>query len=243
MAIQSFFKRYELKYMLTMLTMPQYQELCKVMDSHMVLDEFGRHKISNIYFDTHDYSIIRTSIEKPRYKEKLRLRIYGEPDDEATAYVELKKKYNGVVYKRRVTYKQEEALVKLYATGNDEEVTQIKKEINYFISTYDDLMPRVYLSYEREAYYCFDNDTFRMTFDFNIKTRMNNISLYSSAEDLDVLSDEYVLLEVKTVEGLPFWLLEFMKQNQVYKRSFSKYGTAFNKFILPTFVQDLERRA
>ncbi len=94
MAIQSVFKRYELKYILTI---AQYKELCNVMEEYMAMDEHGRHKISNIYFDTPDYSIIRHSLEKPRYKEKLRMRIYGEPDEDAFAFVELKKKYNGVV--------------------------------------------------------------------------------------------------------------------------------------------------
>ncbi len=236
--MESVFKRYELKYILTT---DQYKELCEVMLEHMVMDEHGRHKISNIYFDTKDYSIIRHSLEKPRYKEKLRMRIYGDPNKEADAFVELKKKYNGVVYKRRVAYPQKDALVQLYDTNSGE--SQVQKEIDYFISTYEDLMPRVYLSYEREAYYCPENEHLRVTFDFNVKARFDNISLYSSPEDLPVLSSEYVLLEVKTVEGLPFWLLGYMMQNKIYKSSFSKYGAAFNKYMLPMFAEDLRRRA
>ncbi len=211
------------------------------MEEYMAMDEHGRHKISNIYFDTPDYSIIRHSLEKPRYKEKLRMRIYGEPDEDAFAFVELKKKYNGVVYKRRMTYPQKDALEQVYDIHEDG--SQVQREIDYFVSHYDELMPRVYLAYEREAYYCPTNEHFRMTFDFNIKTRTNDVSFYSSEDDLSVVPSECVLLEVKTVEGLPFWLLDFMNQNKIYKTSFSKYGTAFNKFILPTFVEELKRRA
>ncbi len=236
--MQSIFKRYELKYILTV---KQYNELVEVMSEHMELDAYGRHQISNIYFDTEDYSIIRQSLEKPTYKEKLRLRIYGEPDLDSLAFVELKKKYKGVVYKRRLAYSQKDALVHLYE--HHDEASQIQKEIDYFIHNYEDLMPRVYLAYEREAYFCPTNDNLRMTFDFNIKTRNTNVSLYRSDNDLDVLPASNVLLEVKVVEGIPFWLLEFMHKHKIYKTSFSKYGTAFNKFILPEFVEDLKRRA
>ncbi len=234
MTMQSVFKRYELKYKLTK---EQYIKLLDFMKDKMELDSYKRHKISNIYFDTDDYRVIRFSLEKPNYKEKLRLRIYGEPNDENLAFIELKKKYDGVVYKRRISDSQENALLYLLDGEKINADSQIHKEIDYFIDSYDNLLkPRVYLSYEREAFFSKEDENFRMTFDFNIKMRDKDISLFDSKKDTQILEDNYVLLEVKTAQGLPFWLIQFLNENEIYKTSFSKYGTAFNTYLLPQLI-------
>ncbi len=235
---QTNFKRYELKYILTK---AQYETLLMTMPSEMQLDEYGRHKISNIYFDTEDFRIIRHSLEKPKYKEKLRVRCYGEPSDNSTVFIELKKKFNGVVYKRRVYDKQQNVFSYLFDDAETVENSQILGEIDYFKRSYNEIKPRVYLSYERDAYYSKLDDTFRLTFDFNIKTRDFDVSLYESAHDKQILSDDNVLLEVKTVMGLPAWFLQFLSENQIYKTSFSKYGTAYQTYFLPQFIDSLRR--
>ncbi len=237
---QTNFKRYELKYILTT---KQYEELLCQMPSDMKLDSYGRHKISNIYFDTEDYRIIRHSLEKPKYKEKLRVRCYGEPRDDATTFIELKKKFKGVVYKRRVYSEQSKVLSYLHGTSNTLEQSQILSEIDYFKNSYDEIKPRVYLSYEREAFFSTLDENFRLTFDFNITARNSDISLYSSEDDMEVLSNKYVLLEVKTVMGLPNWFLEYLSKNSIYKTSFSKYGTAYMTYFMPQFVSSLGRNS
>ncbi len=161
------------------------------------------------------------------------------PHTHLVAFVELKKKYNGVVYKRRITYRQKNAIEYLYDVEHHDNSSQIQKEVDYFISTYDNLLPSVYLAYNREAYYNEEDPNFRMTFDFDIVMRDTDVSLSNSTEDVEVLSSKYVLLEVKTVQGLPFWLLKFMRDNDINKTSFSKYGTGFNKYILPKFLEEL----
>ncbi len=238
MAMQSVFKRYELKYILKR---EQYEKLCECMKNHMILDEYGRHKISNIYFDTDDYRIIRHSIEKPKYKEKLRVRCYGQPSENSEVFIELKKKFKGVVYKRRIVSKQEDALSYLIDGENPPNDCQIINEIDYFMQSYETLEPRVYLSYDREAFYSHEDSEFRMTFDFNVKMRDKNVSLHETKDDKEVLSKDLVLLEVKTVSGLPFWFLDYTAKNGVYKTSFSKYGTAYNKYIMPGFTSELGR--
>ncbi len=235
MSVQSIFERYEVKYKLTK---QQYIALQQHMEGKMELDSYGRHKISNIYFDTDDCRIIRHSLEKPKYKEKLRLRIYGEPSGERPAFIELKKKYNGVVYKRRISYSQQKAMSYLLEGEKMSDVSQIHKEIDYFIDCYSGMLkPRVYLSYEREAYFCHQDDNFRMTFDFNIKMRDTNVSLFDDVRDIKILDDDYVLLEVKTAQGLPFWLIEFFNSNNIYKASFSKYGTAYTTYLMPQITK------
>ncbi len=234
MAAQTIFKRHELKYSLTK---KQYEQLCLCMENHMVLDSYGRHKISNVYFDTDNFSIIRHSIEKPKYKEKLRLRVYGQPSEDTVSFIELKKKYDGVVYKRRLQSTQSDAMSYLCNNAELEDTSQIKKEVDYFKGAHDSLSPSIYLSYEREAYYSPDDENFRITFDFNIKMRDVDISPYESNQDIKVLSDDIVVLEVKTVKGLPFWFVDFLGKNSLYKTSFSKYGTAYNNFILPKYLE------
>lgn len=238
MGIITVFKRHELKYILTL---EEYEKLLKCMNGKMQLDKYGRNRVTSIYFDTDDYKIIRKSLEKPKYREKLRVRIYGKPDLEEKAFIELKKKYKGIVYKRRISAKQSEVLKHLNDKVEILEKSQIQREIDYFKSTYDNIKPRVYLAYEREAYFTDEDNEFRMTFDFNIKIRDEKVSLLSSEIDKEVLSNDKVLLEVKTVRGMPFWLLNFFKENNILTVSFSKYGTGYKKYILPKFVENIRR--
>ncbi len=236
--MQTYFKRYELKYILST---KQYRSLLAQMPNDIKLDRYGRHKISNIYFDTDDYRVIRHSLEKPNYKEKLRIRCYGEPSESSTAFIELKKKYKGVVYKRRVYSEQNKVLSYLCDGASTVEQSQILKEIEYFKNSYHEIKPRVYLSYEREAFVSSKDENFRLTFDFNIVTRNSEISLNSSEKDREVLSCENVLLEVKTVMGLPQWFLNFLSSNDLYKTSFSKYGKAYQTYYMPNFIEHLGR--
>lgn len=240
MAIQNTFKRYELKYKLTP---AQYELLCAHMEGHMQMDEYGHNKISNIYFDTPDYRIIRESIEKPKYKEKLRVRCYGQPSDDKPAFIELKKKYNGIVYKRRITANQDKALTYLCSEDGFPEETQISREISYFTHSFDAINPAVYLSYEREAFFGLEDSSFRITFDFNIKMRDDHVSFEEYPSDRAVLGDDTVLMEVKTTAGLPLWFLEFLSEHKIYKTSFSKYGTAYSKYIMPKLIDDLKEVA
>lgn len=104
MAFQTVFKRYELKYMLTL---EQKAKVLAAMEPYMELDKYGRTTIRNIYYDTDTYLLIRRSIEKTAYKEKLRIRSYSRADKDSTVFVELKKKYQSVVYKRRISLPEE----------------------------------------------------------------------------------------------------------------------------------------
>ncbi|MFI3172267.1 MAG: polyphosphate polymerase domain-containing protein [Eubacteriales bacterium] len=230
MSIQTTFKRYELKYLLTV---SQYQKLCSLMEEYMTLDEFGKNTINNIYFDTPDYLLIRRSLEKPCYKEKLRVRTYGTYSEEKTAFVEMKKKYHGVVYKRRLPLSQQEAFDFLLKDCPLQHETQITKELTYFMHYYHDLQPAVALFYEREAFYGSIDHDFRMTFDHNIRINLNSASFHEDDSSKLVIPKDSILLEVKTSRGLPSWLLSFFSSEHIYKTSFSKYGTAYKKYILP----------
>ncbi|MFI3176738.1 MAG: polyphosphate polymerase domain-containing protein [Eubacteriales bacterium] len=230
MTTQMVFKRYELKYLLTR---EQYEGLKQLMEAHMVLDEYGKHTIRNIYFDTPDYRLIRRSIEKPCYKEKLRVRSYGDFKDTSKAYVEMKKKYKGVVYKRRLPLEGIGVETFLEEGKIEQDNNQIAKELSYFMHYYQTLKPAVALHYEREAYYGIEDHDFRMTFDQNIRINATHITLGDEREAVEVLPEGSILLEVKTAMGIPQWLLHFFSEHHIFKKSFSKYGTAYLNILLP----------
>lgn len=230
MDYQNIFKRYELKYMLTK---SQKKLLLQIMEPYMVRDRFDRSSIRNIYFDTGSYRLVRRSIERPTYKEKLRLRSYGQVTAEDPVFLELKKKYRSVVYKRRVSLPEQQAVDWLCKNKPPVCSTQIGREIEYFISYYRDLRPAVFLSYEREAFSARDSGDFRMTFDENILCREEELSLTAGIWGCPLLPADKVLLELKTSGALPLWLSRFLSSEKIYKTSFSKYGTAYQTLILP----------
>lgn len=230
MAFQTVFKRYELKYMLTLY---QKERVLAAMKPYMKLDKYGRTTIRNLYFDTNTYLLIRRSIEKPTYKEKLRIRSYSKADDDSVVFVELKKKYKHVVYKRRISLPEVEAMKWLSGEKHTDKHTQISNEIDYFMELYDTLHPTVFLSYEREAYYSNDGSDFRVTFDDNILCRQEDLSLQSDAYGTPILPEGKVMMEIKCSGGIPLWMTEVLSKEKIYKTSFSKYGTAYRTLIFP----------
>ncbi len=230
MAFQTVFKRYELKYMITY---QQKEIILKAMQPHMKIDKYGRTTIRNLYFDTDSYLLIRRSIEKPEYKEKLRVRSYAKATDDSTVFVELKKKYKSVVYKRRIALPYSQAIKWLSEERKTHNSTQISDEIDYFINYYGSLHPAVFLSYEREAFYSKDKSDFRVTFDDNILVRQNDLRLDSDVYGEQILPDGMLLMEIKCSGGIPLWMTEALSREKIYKTSFSKYGTAYKNLIFP----------
>ena len=230
MAVQTVFRRYELKYLLTM---AQKETVLKAMQPYMTLDKYGRTTIRNLYYDTDSYLLIRRSIEKPAYKEKLRIRSYSQTDDNSTVFVELKKKYKHVVYKRRISLPYTDATAWLSREKHPAKHTQIANEIDYFLDYYGSLHPTVFLSYERKAYYCNDGSDFRVTFDDNILCRQEDLSLESEVYGTPILPEGKVLMEIKCSGGIPLWMTHVLSKEKIYKTSFSKYGTAYQTMIFP----------
>lgn len=231
------FKRSERKYLLTE---EQYHGLWALVSGYLVEDEYGHSTICNIYYDTTDYELIRASIEKPVYKEKLRLRSYGVPMDDSTVFIEIKKKYNGIVYKRRIGLPLSEAVRSLErgfvepAPGQE----QITSEINYFMQRYHNpLIPALYLAYDRDAFRGVEDTELRLTFDCDIRSRQDHLSLLEGTEGEKFFEQGEVLLEIKTIGAYPLWLVHAMEELQIYPASFSKYGNIYKRVILPDFLE------
>ena len=230
MAYQAVFKRYELKFLLNR---QQKERIIKEMKPYMSLDQYGRTTIRNLYLDTENYRLVRRSIEKPKYKEKLRIRSYQKATPESKVFVELKKKYDSIVYKRRVALSEEEAMRWMRNKKYTGQETQISKEIDYFLAYYDNLKPVLFLSYEREAYYSNDGGDFRVTFDDTILCRQDQLSLISDVGGDSLLDNDIVLMEIKCSGGIPLWMVSVLSEERIYKTSFSKYGKAYQNIISP----------
>ncbi len=230
MAIQTVFKRYELKYLLTG---QQKEAVLQAMADFMELDQYGRTTIRNIYFDTDNYRLIRRSIDKPAYKEKLRIRSYKQAKAASTVFVELKKKVDSIVYKRRISLPEHEAMEWVLGKNHCRKDTQISREIDYFLRFYGSLGPAVFLSYEREAYFSKDGSDFRVTFDDNVLCRQEDLSLGSAVYGTPLLPEGRVLMELKCAGGIPLWMTGVLSRERIYKTSFSKYGAAYETMIYP----------
>lgn len=226
---QMTFKRYELKYMLTI---EQQQKILKEMAKNMKEDPHGHSTIQSLYFDTPDFLLIRRSIDKPAYKEKLRLRSYGVANEDTKVFLELKKKYDKVVYKRRISSTESQA-INIFKQNEEDEIkdSQVKREIEYARDYYKDLAPRVLLSYERDAYYSTKDPNFRITFDSNVLWRDTDVNLHTGIYGNPILPEGYVLMELKTAGGLPLWMTKVLSEEKIYKTSFSKYGTAYKTIL------------
>lgn len=205
-----------------------------LLEKHFSVDQYGLHTISNIYFDTEQYDITRTSIEKPPYKEKLRVRSYGRPDPETgSVFVELKKKYRHIVYKRRIVVSVPEArafLLDGVLPGSSD--PQITREIAHFMELHHPV-PKVFLCYDRIALFGREDPDLRITFDTNLLWRETDLSLCAGAYGTRILPEDQVLMEIKVPSAIPLWLAHALSQQQLYRTSFSKIGACYTGFILP----------
>lgn len=238
MAFQTVFQRYELKYLIT----PEQKDTILLEAApFMKADKYGNTTVRNIYFDTDDFRLIRHSVEKPVYKEKLRIRSYSKADKDSTVFIEIKKKYEGIVYKRRVALTEQEALFWINGHKKPPFRTQITDEIDYFLDFYPGLHPTVFLSYEREAYYGKNDDGFRITFDKNVLFRTDGLTLEKEASGVPLLPENRVLMEIKCAGAVPMWMVNILSREKIYKTSFSKYGTAYTEHIFPAVMKKADR--
>lgn len=221
------FQRVEKKYMMSYET---YKLFLQQIQAYMQEDQFGLHTICNIYYDTEQDELIRASIEKPLYKEKLRLRSYGIPTSNSKVFLEIKKKYAGIVYKRRCAMTLKEAEYYLDHGIKPKEDSQILRELDYFMKFYHPI-PKLYLAYDRRAYFGKDDHNIRMTVDKNIRSRTTQLQLDKGDEGELLLEEGYHLLEIKVPNAYPMWLVEILSNLKLYPVSFSKYGSIYKKSI------------
>lgn len=217
------FERYELKYILTR---SQYEEFKKDLLKYMKVDKYGISTIQSLYYDTPSSLLIRNSLDKPIFKEKLRLRSYGLSTNDSTCYLEIKRKAEGLVYKRRIPIKEQDAKDFINYKGTLQD-TQIARELTYFRNYYKDLVPAMLIIYERESFYK-ENSEVRVTFDFNPRYRKDNLNLHTSLEGTQIIDNDTVLMEIKVLHNMPLWLTNLLTKYKIKRGSISKYGKAYS---------------
>ncbi len=239
MAIEVFNRR-EVKYMLSD---ADKEALLSIIGNYMDCDPFNKggktYPICNLYLDSESDELIRKSLEKPEFKEKIRLRSYGTVGLEDKVFLESKKKYGGIVNKRRTNFILQDAY-KYFEEGRIPEnpVTkdgkilkmnmQVMKEIDYIMHFYR-LKPKVFISYDRWAFFEKNNSDFRLTIDTNIQTRREDLRLDSPAYGRPLLSEGQWLMEAKAFKAFPLWFTHFLAERSLFKTSFSKYGREYTQ--------------
>lgn len=229
--IQYSFQRREIKYLLTP---PQYALLLPALEQGVMLD--GRYPVRNIYYDTPSYDLIRTSVSKPVYKEKFRLRCYGAAE-EGILFAEIKKKYQGVVYKRRVAAPIDKIMSFLDQGTCLPGQEQIQREIQVFFQMYQPV-PKVFIGYDREAFSGRNDPTLRITFDHSLRWRTDELDLLSGDKGWPILDEERIVMEIKALSAVPLWLAALLSGQNIYPASFSKYGTCYLRHIAPNFLPE-----
>ena len=224
MAFGVTFKRYEKKYLLDP---HQYSVLKAEIDKRFNPDKYGETKICNLYLDTDDFVLIRRSIDKPIFKEKVRLRTYGLASDEATAFLEIKRKFNKIVYKRRIHMDYNSAHNCVNGDYNVLGDSQISREIKYLFDFYGKIRPQFYISYDRCAFFYKETSDIRITFDKNLVWRDYDLDLRLGSHGEALLPEGYTLMEIKVPNTVPLWLAQLLSELKAYPCSFSKVGTAY----------------
>ena len=236
----SHFERIEKKFRMTP---EQYRQLLPVLESHMERDSYGETRVHNIFYDTPDLYLIRRSVERPLFKEKLRLRSYGIPTEESKVYVEIKRKLNGIGYKRRICVNFSDAKRLLKGESIDTGQPQIGKEILEFVRRYHPT-PAVCLSYLRYAMYGREDPHFRITIDRDLRYRTERPEAPDEDDMIPVMpdNDSWILMEIKAMNAIPLWLTEEMSRLKIHQAPFSKIGTCYTLHLAGTQSRCEERK-
>ena len=250
------FQRKEIKYLMNE---EQYQELRLRLDEIAAVDHYGLTQIMNVYYDTPDFKLITRAMEHPEYKEKLRLRSYGIPDAMTPSFIEIKKKFDGITYKRRIELLYSEAqdylnhgiLPREYSpeflhnpdalshtyTGalsvshvpTAEEI-QIQKEIDYFLVFYKKLRPMMAIAYDRIALAGRDDPELRITFDTDLRWSVDELDLRGGNHGHRILAPDQHLMEIKISGAMDLRISRMLSELGIFRTSISKYGRGFEAY-------------
>lgn len=225
------FQRYEKKYLLSGERM---EVLWKDLEPKLMPDVFFQSTVCSMYYDWEDFRLIRESIEKPLYREKLRLRSYGVPAADGPVFLELKRKFKGIVYKRRVQMSAQAGEDYVLGRGPGPQDSQIARELDWFLRC-NPVRPSIVIACERKAYVAREDPELRITFDSHIRWRDTELSLMAGDHGRELLEPGEQLMEIKMPGVAPLWLADMLSQDEVYPRGFSKYGQCYKQGILEKY--------
>ena len=224
---ENIFRRVEEKYLLTE---EEKNLLFEKIGKYLEKDKFYESTICNIYFDNKNNDLIVNSLDKPVYKEKIRLRSYNKlPNLNSEVFLEKKDKYEGIVGKRRIKMTLKE-FYEYINNHNYDKTSQIMNEIDYYINYYD-LKPAIYIAYDRKSYCGRDNSDLRITLDTNLRSRNSDLKLELGDAGKKYFKNKYYIMEIKTLGSMPLWLVRALSELNIFPASFSKYGKIYEENI------------
>jgi len=227
---ENIFRRVEEKYLLTE---EDKVKLFERISKYLEKDKFFESTICNIYFDNKNSDLIVNSLEKPIYKEKIRLRSYNKaPSLDSEVFLEKKDKYKGIVGKRRIKMTLGE-FYEYMKNHKYDKSNQIMKEIDYFINYYD-LNPAIYIAYDRKSYKGIEDPNLRITLDTNLRSRNSDLKLELGDAGKKYFKNKYYIMEIKTLGAMPLWLVRSLSELNIFPTSFSKYGKIYEENLLNT---------
>ncbi len=212
------------------LTKAQAEEFLRRAMPHLQPDMYPEYDLHNIYYDTPDNALIIHCLGHPQYKEKLRLRTYGEPDDKKPCFLEIKKKFKETGVKRRIAVGEREAAAYFRYGKALKDDSQIASEITYLAESRK-LEEKMFIAYHRKAFSGIEEADLRITFDTDICYRLNHLSLHKTGEETMITSEDEVLMEIKVSDRYPLWLTQILSDMKLYRRNFSKYGTIYSELF------------
>lgn len=230
--MQLVFNRVEQKYKISE---KQYKEILKRLPKNIKMDQYGLYTICNIYYDTPNDELIQKSLEKPAYKEKIRVRSYGTPKLDTKVFLEIKKKCNGIVNKRRIQLPLKEVYDYVEKGIKPNQSSQIVNELDYFLQKYD-ISKKIFIAYDREAFFDENDDGFRLTFDRNIRSRDEDVRLENGDYGINLLNKGEFIMELKANGAIPMWLVKILSDLKIYPTSFSKYGEIYKNSVSSQFA-------
>ena len=222
------FQRYEKKYLLSR---AQYERLFRALADRLIPAPYFKSTVCSLYYDTDDFALIRRSIEAPVYKEKLRLRSYNVPDADGEVFIELKKKFDGMVYKRRIPMRAADAAAYLAGQAPPPERSQMTRELDWFLRC-NRVEPKVYIACDRTAWMVRDEEELRITFDENLRWRTEELDFTRGSAGEPLLAPGEVLMEIKIPGTTPLWLSRLLSDQAIFPQGFSKYGSCYKNEIL-----------
>ena len=216
--------RMEQKYFISF---DKYKELMDRIEDKLVKDRYFDERIYNIYFDNDEYEFIIKSLDKPLYKEKVRLRSYSEAKEGTNVFLEIKKKFMGHGNKRRVVIDYNDAINYIDNNIIPDTNKQIMYELDYTFKK-NNLKPKISLTYDRLSYAFKEDESYRVTFDTNIRYSNKKLDLVNIDDEDSLFNDGYIM-EVKTLKGYPTWFSKALNELKIYPTSYSKVGEAYKK--------------
>lgn len=230
MKLKKAFQRREKKYLIDPNSFPAFQN---ELQQSMQMDEYGLHTISSLYYDTDDFRFIRHSMEKPMYKEKFRVRSYGVANADSLIFLELKKKIQKIVYKRRIAipYSAYQSWLTTGVFPKDDSHPQITEELKWLFLQHADLQPKVLILYDRLSYFWAEDADFRLTFDQNIRYRKQDFRLDGACDGELVAPEIGILMEVKALGAYPLWFVQLLNKYRIKRASFSKYAQTYQRHL------------